>query len=256
VVWLASVAVAVAALIAAEPASATFHEMSIRQIYIGEVGKLDDEFVQLQMWASGQNHVGTHSLSFYDKDGNLETGTGFPVTFPTDVPNGENNRSILIATPKAVADFGVASDVVISDLDRMGALGGAVCWAGVDCVSYGAFNTAAPLPSPAGTPAALPGANASLTRTIAPGCPTFFEAGDDSNDSATDFSSTSPPAPRDNASPVLEMSCFTAPVGGGSTAPAPAFDLKAAIAKCRKKFEKGPKRKKCIRKARQRAQAG
>jgi hypothetical protein len=37
--------------------------------------------------------------------------------------------------------------------------------------------------------------------------------------------------------------------------PTQAFDLKAAIAKCKKKFPKGSKRKKCIRKARQRALA-
>jgi hypothetical protein len=231
--------------------------MSIRQIYIGEGGNTDDEFIQLQMWASGQNHVGGHTLSFYNKFGQEETGSGFLVTFPADVPNGENNRSILIATPKAVTHFGVGSDVAITDLDRLDAAGGAVCWAGVDCVSYGAFNNTSgiPLPSATGTPAALPGANASLTRTIAPGCPTLLEAVDDTNDSATDLSSTIPPAPRNNSSAILETSCFIAPLGGGSTAPAPAFELKAAIAKCKKKFPKGPKRKKCVRKARQRALA-
>jgi ELWxxDGT repeat protein len=46
------------------------------------------------------------------------------------------------------------------------------------------------------------------------------------------------------------------PAGGGGPAPvttAPALNLKAAIRKCKKKFPKGPKRKKCIRKARARA---
>jgi hypothetical protein len=258
-VSLASAAILAGALIGAAGAAATFHEMSIRQIYIGEGANTDDEFVQLQMWASNQNQVGGHSLTFYDKDGNLKTGTGVTVTFPSDVPNGENNRSILIATPKAFTHFGVTSDVTITDLDRMEAAGGAVCWVNVDCVSYGAFNntTLTPLPSPTGTPASLPGANASLTRTIAPSCPTFLEAGDDSNDSATDFSSTSPPAPRNNASAILETPCFTPPSGSGptTTVPTQAFDLKAAIAKCKKKFPKGSKRKKCIRKARQRALA-
>ena len=255
---IASAAVLAAALIAAAPAGATFHEMSIRQIYIGEGANPDDEFVQLQMWASGQNHVGGHSLTFYDKDGNLKTGMNVTVTFPADVPNGENNRSILIATPKAETHFSlIQSDVDIVNLDRMASDGGAVCWAGVDCVAYGAFNntTLTSLPSATGNPAVLPGANASLTRTIAPGCPTFLEAGDDTNDSATDFSSTSPPSPRNNASAILETPCFTAPVGGPPAAPAPTFNLKAAIAKCKKKFPKGPSRKKCIRKAKQRAQA-
>jgi ELWxxDGT repeat protein len=48
------------------------------------------------------------------------------------------------------------------------------------------------------------------------------------------------------------------PPGGGAAPPAPttaplAFDLKAAIRKCKKKFPKGPKRKKCIKKAKARA---
>jgi hypothetical protein len=255
VVSLASTAILAAALIGASPAAETFHEMSIRQLYVGEGGNADDEFVQLQMWASGQNHVGGHSVTFYNKFGQLET-PGVTVTFSADVPNGENNRSILIATPKAVTHFGVASDQVVTDLDRMDAAGGAVCWDTVDCVSYGAFNTSLGTPpSSTGTPAALPGANASLMRTIAPGCPTFLEASDDTNDSATDFSSSSPPAPRNNASPILETPCFTAPAGSTLTPAAPAFDLKAAIARCKKKFPKGPKRKKCIRKAKQKAAA-
>jgi hypothetical protein len=42
--------------------------------------------------------------------------------------------------------------------------------------------------------------------------------------------------------------------GTGTTATAPVtFDLKAAIKKCKKKFPKGPKRKKCIKKARLKA---
>jgi len=41
----------------------------------------------------------------------------------------------------------------------------------------------------------------------------------------------------------------------GVVSPATQFDLKAAINKCKKKFPKGPKRKKCIKRAKQRAQA-
>jgi hypothetical protein len=55
--------------------------------------------------------------------------------------------------------------------------------------------------------------------------------------------------------------------GGGSTPPPPAtttttttttptFDLAAAKKRCKKKFPKGPKRKKCIKRAKRRAQAG
>jgi hypothetical protein len=38
-----------------------------------------------------------------------------------------------------------------------------------------------------------------------------------------------------------------------TTTPSPAFNLRAAISKCKKKFPKGPKRKKCIKRAKRRA---
>jgi hypothetical protein len=45
----------------------------------------------------------------------------------------------------------------------------------------------------------------------------------------------------------------TTPPAPPATTPPPAFNLKKAIKKCKKKFAKGPKRKKCIRKAKKRA---
>jgi hypothetical protein len=53
----------------------------------------------------------------------------------------------------------------------------------------------------------------------------------------------------------------TPPATGGSTPPPattatiPAFDLAGAIKKCKKKFRKGPKRKKCIKRAKRHAQS-
>jgi hypothetical protein len=44
-------------------------------------------------------------------------------------------------------------------------------------------------------------------------------------------------------------------LGGPPAVPAPSFNLKAAIKKCKKKFPKGKKRKKCIKKAKKRAKA-
>jgi ELWxxDGT repeat protein len=49
-----------------------------------------------------------------------------------------------------------------------------------------------------------------------------------------------------------------APPAGGGPAPvttAPTFNLKAQIKKCKKKFAKGPKRQKCIKKAKKKAKA-
>jgi hypothetical protein len=63
-----------------------------------------------------------------------------------------------------------------------------------------------------------------LERSIAAGCPTFFEqTGDDTNDSANDFAPTTA-APRNSTSPITETTCPTlnvllgGPVGGGTVA--------------------------------------
>jgi hypothetical protein len=132
-----------------------------------------------------------------------------------------------------------------------------------DCVAWGSFSGGPAFQTATNTTAGSPASPAGITagqairRTIEPGCPTLLEESDDTNDSATDFSSTSPPAPRNNASAILETPCFTPPSGSGptTTVPTQAFDLKAAIAKCKKKFPKGPKRKKCIKKAKRKAAA-
>jgi len=92
----------------------------------------------------------------------------------------------------------------------------------------------------------------SLERSIAPGCPTLLEAGDDTDNSSADFTLAAP-SPRNNATTPTETAC----AGPQSPATAPAaattFNLKGAIKKCKKKFPKGPKRKKCIKKAKRRA---
>jgi hypothetical protein len=50
---------------------------------------------------------------------------------------------------------------------------------------------------------------------------------------------------------AFEVQPVPPPPGGGTTTP---IDLRAAIKKCKKKFPKGPKRKKCIKRAKRRAQ--
>lgn len=56
---------AAAAALLATPAGATFHEMSIREVYpAGDAG-----YVELQMWAGGQNFVGGHHLVVYGAGG-------------------------------------------------------------------------------------------------------------------------------------------------------------------------------------------
>jgi hypothetical protein len=183
-------------------ASATFHLMSIREVYPGSTAEPGSEYVELQMYASGQTLVAGHVVRAYGPTGAV-TGES---AFGADVANGANQSTIVMATPEAEAHFGIAADGALSPPGQLDPAGGAVCWESIDCVSWGSFSGI--LPSPAGSPAAPSGIpnEMALRRTIAPNCPTLLEAADDSNSSATDFSAVFP-SPRPNAVPPSEHPC-------------------------------------------------
>jgi hypothetical protein len=207
--------VAIALGAAAAPAGATFHEMSIREVYPGSAAEPASEYVELQMWHSGQTLVGGHTLRTYSAG-----GTPTATVLPADVPNGANQSTILIATTGAEAKFGVVADAPLATSDLLDPAGGAVCWEAIDCVSWGSFGGS--LPSAAGPPAPAIADGMALRRTIAPGCPTLLEPSDDSDDSATDFFEVFP-APRPNSVAPSEHTCAV-PAGekgesGGSGAP-------------------------------------
>jgi hypothetical protein len=189
---------------AVPPAGATFHEMSVREVYPGSVAEPTGEYVELQMWHSGQNLVGGHTLRTYDAGGS-PTAT----VLPSDVTNDANQSTILIATAGAEAKFGLVADAPLAASDQLDPAGGAVCWEAIDCVAWGSFG--GNLPSAAGTPAAAISDGMALRRTIAPGCPTLLEPADDRNDSAMDFFQAFP-APRPNSVAPSEYAC-AAPTG-------------------------------------------
>lgn len=201
-------AVSLALALSAPPASASFHLISIRELYTGFAANPAVEYVELQMYADGQEFVQGHSVRTYDAAGVLRQAN----TFPGDVLRGSNQSTIVMATPEAEAAFNIAADAVLSPSDQLSPTGGAVCWDFLDCVAWGNFNGS--LPSPAGAPALPSGipAEMALRRTIAPGCPTLLEAGDDRDDSATDFSAVFP-APRPNAVAPSEHACSSASPG-------------------------------------------
>lgn len=186
-------------------ASATFHEISIREVYPGSVAQPDAEYVELQMWASGQEFVKGHSITTFDATGSTVNSTPFTV----DVGSGANQSTILIATTEAASQFGVAPDAAISPSGQLNPAGGAVCWESLDCVAWGNFSGS--LPSPAGSraaPGGIPDGQA-LRRTISPGCATLLEQADDRDDSATDFAAVFP-APRPNSVAPSERACAAA----------------------------------------------
>ncbi len=212
---LLPVGLALAAIaLAPAPAAATFHEMSIREIYPGSIARPDSEYVELQMWAPGQNLVGGHSLKTYSASG-AATGT---TTFGDDVSGAANQSTILLATPAAESEFAVAPDAAMAP-NQLDPAGGAACWAdSIDCVSWGSFTGS--LTSPAGspaTPAGIPDGMA-LRRTISPGCATLLEPTDDRDNSAVDFSAVFP-SPRPNSVAPSERACAAAGGQGGAGGP-------------------------------------
>ncbi len=198
-------------LLAAAPAQATFHMIKVREVYPGPGDHTG--FVMLQMYEEGENELSGHILTVYGPDGTLV----HTATFAEGVANAANQSTILIGEANVGPVLRVAPDLEDSELDLRRA-GGAVCWNSdgtpSDCVSWGDFAGDNLLSSSAGAPVAPGGIGPeqALLRTIAPGCPTFLEAGDDSDDSATDFAILDrSPNPRNNATPPTETPCIGAP---------------------------------------------
>jgi hypothetical protein len=204
---LVAVALIVAAgLVQAQVAPASFHLVQIREVFPGTILKPGAEYIELQMWASGQNLIQDHKVRVFDGDGRPVAGGD--LSFPANVPNGANQSTFILATPEAETLFRFKADAPMGD--RLLEDGGAVCWGPeLDCVSWGRFPANTALTSPAGTPAGVIPDGMALQRSIASGCPTLLESGDDHNNSATDFV-FAPPSPRPNSVLPTERECIVA----------------------------------------------
>jgi hypothetical protein len=191
-------------VIPATQAQATYHLMKIRQIH-PSAGVLGGEWVELQMYADGQNQVTGKLIRTFGTGGEPMTN----YTIPSNAGSGQNQRTILISSLFTPA--GVNADFVapVAQLQMTGQ-DGAVCftendpptYTPIDCVSYGNFTGTLP----AGTPAVATPFESTLERKITPNCPTSLENADDTNNSATDFALSSRP-PRNNATAPTEKLC-------------------------------------------------
>jgi cysteine-rich repeat protein len=189
------VAVALLLAMSASSAQATFHLIKVVEVFPGTPAAPAAQYVVIQMYAAGQEFVGTHAITVFNGAGTL-VGT---FTFPGSVNNGSNQAKILIATPQAEAFFGVTADLTMNAALISG--GGEVCWAGsLDCVAWGAYTGSS---AGVGTPfnasggGLLPG-RAAIRRLDIAGSATILDALDDTNNCANDFVSGLP-APRNNA---------------------------------------------------------
>src|SRR5262245_5217367 len=104
-------------------AKGSFHLMRIEQLMAGAGGDPKIQFVELRMAASGENFVGSHTLTFYDASGN-PTGT---FTIPNGVANGAAGSSILIGTEEFKSASTVVPDFIMPPL--MNSPNGRVTWA-------------------------------------------------------------------------------------------------------------------------------
>jgi hypothetical protein len=201
----------------APTASASFHLVKIREV--GNAGAGVPDYVELQMYASGENFFGSANakIQSYDASGAV-LGT---FQFPSNAASGQNQRTVYVSrddgTPPIPADFTSPNLIVPDD--------GAVCYginftpsAAIDCVAFGSFAgfPGGGAPSPVGTSAPTIPPGQALIRSIAPGCATLLEPGDDTNDSATDFS-IGAMNPRNNSMAPVETAC----TGGGGDTDAP-----------------------------------
>jgi hypothetical protein len=205
--------------------------MYVREVYAGSDSFPAADYVELQMWAPGQNFVGGHTITVYGPTGSEVASA----TFPTEVPNGANQSTIVAATPEAESQFNIRADVALqlkpaSKIERSG---GAACWEGLDCVAWGSFSgSALSATGPPAAPAGIPSGMA-LRRSIARNCASLLEASDDRDNSAGDFDVVFP-NPRPNSVPPTEKPCTgqaSGPGGGGNAGGAPQTILKGKPAK-------------------------
>jgi hypothetical protein len=178
------------------------HSILIREVR-ASLSEPDQGFVELQTYRQGQNNVAGVALEVYDPSGLAHQ----EFTMDRQVADDQSQHTILIG---GSALAGVA-DFVFSELRTALSPGaGAVCLPEAvppDCVSWGAFSGSSHLGVPgAGTPAAAIPEGSSLTRTTARGCPLGLDPADDSNNSAADFSLSSP-TPTPNADTTSNLDC-------------------------------------------------
>jgi hypothetical protein len=231
-----AIAVFTASLAVASSASASYHLMKIRSIFRGPTGSPSGAWVELQMYAAGQNFVGGHQIRIYTAT--ATTFSGF--TLPSDAASGENQRRILIGDSSAPGspDFTVAG--IGTSLTNLAA-GGAACWDVVDCVSWGNFTGNALLPSSAGTPIAggLSGSTVS-TRSIGANCPTALDAADDTDNSSVDFGFAVGYMPRNNTLAPMETLCSSSGPPPVTPSPAPSTTKKKKKCKRHKRSSSTP----------------
>jgi hypothetical protein len=200
-------------------ADAAFHIMKVREVHGAPDAAANTSYLELQMYANGQNVLDGHLVSVYDEDGGPAAAT---CTLPAGLGatlSGQDQRTVLIGETDHLA-----ADATCSALDRIhaGDLGGAgaVCFNDAtppDCVSWGGTSFTTTIPDSA-VPfsEALPAGMALKRDTSGGSCATALDAGDDTDNVQNDFDVVTPDPTLNSTAPV-ETLCSPPPGGGGST---------------------------------------
>jgi uncharacterized protein (TIGR03382 family) len=184
--------VALVTLLAAKSAWAAFHIMQITEVFPGTNAQPNAQYIELQMYADGQNLVNGHTVTVFNAAGTQI----MTYTFAANVASGTNQSTILIATTQAAALFAVTPDLTMTATIPLA--GGKVCFETIDCVAWGNY-TGGATPSPVGQPAYQARGlvlGRSLTRKL--GANNMLDGGDDTAVSSADFA-RAVPSPRNNA---------------------------------------------------------
>jgi hypothetical protein len=190
-------------------ASAAYHIMKVVEVYAGSAAAPNASYVQLQMYAAGQNVVMNHAITVYDPANTPVAGSS--VTFDKNVANGADQATILIGTAAVQGAFGVTPDFVLPA--NLLQAGGKVCFDAIpeDCFAWGTFNSATGV----GTPFAALTTGMAAKRKITGGASALLlEAADDTDNCATDFEAAAP-APKNNAGVVGSPDGGTSSVDSG-----------------------------------------
>lgn len=178
----------------ADPTEASFHFMKVVQVFPGTAAAPNAQYVMIQMYAGGQNQVSGHQISVFNASGSAVQN----FTFNAAVANGGDQARILIATPEAVALFGMSADLTMTAV--LPSAGGKVCFDAipVDCLAWGNYSGSM---TGIGTPfnvasGLVPGMAAHRRLDISGGVGTL-ESADDTDNCANDFLAAAP-LPRNN----------------------------------------------------------
>jgi cysteine-rich repeat protein len=187
------------ALAVSTPALAIFHEIKVKEVFVGTAANPNAQYIVLQAYAGGQNAVTGHSVLRFAANGSALT----TITFGTNVANGADQMTIFVATAEAAALFNLTADFTMDAV--LNPAGGKVCWEGStpdDCFAWGGYTgSATGVGSPYNqTEGMIPGYAARRRLDI---CLTAakLDSCDDTDDSVDDFITVVPHPIKNNGTP-------------------------------------------------------